>query len=581
MAGEDAAATSRPASLPGPAPAAPGAARTRRRGPRLDVILMAWMIAAGVSFEIYRPALRGEFLSDDIGYLTNNPWIQRMAMDDVVAILDPWGGPASYSSNWAPVNLLLHGLEWKAFGDQTPGYHAVNVALHAGVSVLLALVFLRAGIPAVAAWLAAALFLVHPANVEAVAWISQLKTLASTAFALGALLAHPRRPVLGAILFVLAVLTKATAFFVLPVAIWWSFTSRRDGSEPAPRFGWLGVWTGLFLLYLAPQFTAFFRGNIEGARLDADPLVHVRTLFAIGGRYLSMAFTGTGMAPFHQPPPAESLTDPWWIAALALGTAIAARAWVSLRRLSVEGGFWIWAAFAYAPICQIFPFRYPMGDRYLYDVLPGLLGALLLAGAGGLRWIGERREARGKGPFPRSTLQGVACTAALAVALLFALRSHAQAAIWQGLLPLTQASALAYPDGMNAHLLRARDAAVSNDKATAVAELRVAADRGFDLFVALPREPVFGGLRADPDFQALIVELAGRWIDLAKQRGYDSQPELVAWAEAYAIRKEWAQAVERLERAVELGGPMDAVARERLENARRELAAQRDRAARP
>lgn len=562
-----------------PAPP-PGAARAGFRAPRLDVLLIAWLAAAGVSYEIYRPALRGEFLSDDVGYLTNNPWVQRLAPDDVVAILDPWGGPASYSSNWAPVNLLLHGLEWKFFGARTAGYHAVNVGVHALVSVLLALVFLRAGIPPLAAWLAAGLFLVHPANVEAVAWISQFKTLASTAFALGALLAHPRRPLLGAALFVLAVLTKATAFFVLPVAAWWAFTARRNG-EPAQRLGWLSGWAGLFLLYLTPQFTAFFRGNLEGATLNADPLIHLRTLFAIGARYLSMAFTGIGVAPFHQPPPAESITDPWWIAALVLGTAIGARALVTLRRFSVEGGFWIWAAFAYAPISQVFPFRYPMGDRYLYDVLPGLMGALLLAGASGLRRIDARRAVRGATPFRRATLKGVGCGAALLLAALFAIRSHAQAAIWQGLLPLTQAAAIAYPDGMNAHLLLARDAAIANDKATAVAELRAAADTGFDLFVALPREPVFGALRGDPEFQALVTDLAARWIELAKLRGYDSQPELVAWAEAYAIRKEWSEAVERLERAVALGGPIDALARERLVSARKEQAAQRDRAERP
>jgi hypothetical protein len=541
---------------------------------------MAWLLAGNVSYGMYRPALHGDFLSDDSLYLTQNPWVQRLAPEDVVAMLDPWGGPASRSSNWAPVNLLLHGLEWQVFGDRTVGYHVVNVGIHALVSVLLALVFVRAGIAPLAAWLAAGLFLVHPANVEAVAWISQLKTLASTALALGALLAHPRRPLIGVTLFALAVLTKATAFFVLPVAAWWAFAAHRNGSEPEPRFGWLAVWTGLFLLYLTPQFTAFFHGTIEEATLHPDPFVHVRTLFAIGAHYLWMAATGLGIAPFHQPPPVESIADPWWIAALVLGTAMAIRTLVTLRRFSVEAGFWIWTVFAYAPISQILPFRYPMGDRYLYDVLPGLMGALLAAGTAGLRRIDARRAAQGTPPLVGATLRNVGCAAALALAALFAVRSHAQAAIWQGLHPLVQASARAYPDGMNAHLLRANDAAIANDRPTAVAELRLATDRGFDLF-SLLASPAFSALRSDPDFQALIYELAGRWIELAESRGYDSQPELVGWAEAHAIRKEWSEAVGRLERAQALGGPIDPLVRERLETARRELAADRSRAAQP
>ena len=81
---------------------------------------------------------------------------------------------ARYVENYAPVHLLLHAFEWSLFGENVRGYHLVNLGVHALAALLLAIFFRRTGIPRNAALGAAAIFLVHPANVEAVAWISQL-----------------------------------------------------------------------------------------------------------------------------------------------------------------------------------------------------------------------------------------------------------------------------------------------------------------------------------------------------------------------------------------------------------------------
>jgi len=531
-----------------------------------------WFAFAGVLFEIYRPALHGDFVSDDIGYVPTNPWIQRMHSADVLAILNPWGGPASYTSNWAPVTLFLHATEWHFFGQGTPGYHSVNLCLHALVTTLLIPLFVRAGIHVWVAIVLSALFLVHPANVEAVAWISQLKTLASTAFGLGALLAHPRRPLLAVALFLGAILTKATAFFVLPVAAYWVLVRRREGSIALQRAGWLLAWGALFLMYLSPQFSAFYRGNVAGATLDPDPFVALRTLVALGARYLALAATGIGVSPFHQPPNASSLFDPWWLAGLAAGSLIAWRAFVTLRRVSPEGGFWVWAAFAYAPVSQIFPFLYPIGDRYLYDILPALFGALALTAGEALSRLDERRGAVGKPSLRASpALARVGLFAALAVAAAWSLMSVRASANWQTPWTLTKATARNYPDGMSGHMLKAQAAALKSDAPTAVAELYRAADLGFDRFLFLPTEPTFAAIRNDPGFRAFVSDLAGKWIGMARIRGYDSQPELRVWAQAHMLRGEYAEAVDRLERAAAVGGPQDELTRVELEHARAKL----------
>ena len=75
-------------------------------------------------------------------------------------------------------------------------------------AALLVPLLRRSGLPAVTALVGGAFFLLHPANVEAAAWISQVKSTASLSFALLALLALERRPALATACFAAALLAK-------------------------------------------------------------------------------------------------------------------------------------------------------------------------------------------------------------------------------------------------------------------------------------------------------------------------------------------------------------------------------------
>ena len=200
--------------------------------------VLLWFVFAAISLAVLQPALRGAFINDDYSLIVNHPYLNPLNRENLVAVLDPFGDAALHHSNYQPVTLLLFASEKALFGSDTLGYHVVNAVVHSLNCVLLVALLIATRVPRAASLLAGLFFAVHPANLEAVAWISQLKTDAALAFALGAVLSQRRHPGLALALFALGLLTKASAMAALPMAaaLGWS---RRD---PGRQWVWLAGW---------------------------------------------------------------------------------------------------------------------------------------------------------------------------------------------------------------------------------------------------------------------------------------------------------------------------------------------------
>ncbi len=541
------------ATRAGSGPAAP-------RGAPAAWPLLAFLALGLLCLSVYRGALEGAFVSDDFGYIVSHPYTERLDAETVRAVFDPFGPAKLYAANYAPVHLLLTALERQIFAEAPLGYHLVNVVVHAANATLLVLLFVGSGVGMVAALLGGLLFAVHPANVEAVAWASQLKTNASLLFSLAALLAFRRHPGWATPLFVLGLLTKASAAVALPVAA--AFTWAWGVTEPERsrrRWAWLGIWLLLFVAYAIPQAGSFaHQGAVEIAAFE-DAGVHLRTVASVGARYLVMAASSWGVSAFQEPEPAFSWLHPWWLLALPAGALLGARLFVTLRARRVEAAWWVFAAASFAPVSQVFPFLNPVADRYLYFILPGLLGGVLCAWtawSAGLP-VGSRRLA-------------AALCAGLAVFFTFHATSRAE--LWRGETWLLLDAAKHYPEGSVASFLRARRAAQEGDAATAVAELRRATEFDIDSFLVLLKDRALAPLRSDPAFQQLVNEVAGRWIERASRRRVESQAELRMLGLAHLQRRELDEAVASYERALELGGPLDPTLRAELEAVRAERA---------
>ena len=497
----------------------------------------------GAALVLYGPALDGPFVSDDNHYVAQNTWVHGLGSENVLEILKPFGAATVAVVNYAPVHLLLHASAWELFGADVRGHHVVNVVLHSVASLLLIPLLMSAGIPRAAAILGGAVFLVHPANVEAVAWISQLKSSSSMLLSLASLLVFPRRPALGTALFALALLAKPTAAFVLPVVVLILWARR----EPMPG-RWLAVSAGVFAAYAVFELATHQRSGAAAATLYAAPLSLLGTIAALIPRYLVMASTSLGLSAFHEPDPVRTLLDPWWLASVPVLGLLGWRLVVVLRGRREEAAWWIWALVSYGPVSPLFPFLYQLADRYLYFMLPGLIGAGLLAGRDALDRLPEAR---------RSAPVRVALALGIGMVLVFAWRSHDRAVIWSSPARLVADAAAHYPEGVSAHLLRAKRAAQVGDADGSVVEMRGAVARGYNRYEQLMADPAYAPVRSTPQFQALVSEIAAGWIESGRRKPNPTQLELRQIAFAHAVRGEYAEASEVLRRALDLGDRYD------------------------
>jgi hypothetical protein len=151
------------------------------------ILLGAMLVLA--TLLLYGRVAHHEFLAfDDSPYVTKNIHVNSGLNPGNVV----WAFTAFHEANWHPLTWISHMADCQLFGLSSEPHHLVNVALHA-VNVLLLFWLLKKGTGAVwRSFLVAALFAVHPLNVETVAWVAQRKSLLCTLFSLLAIAAYGR-----------------------------------------------------------------------------------------------------------------------------------------------------------------------------------------------------------------------------------------------------------------------------------------------------------------------------------------------------------------------------------------------------
>jgi tetratricopeptide (TPR) repeat protein len=137
-----------------------------------------------VTVAVYIPAILSGYIWDDDVYVTNN-----FSLRTVEGLGRIWLEPKA-SPQYYPLVHTTFWLEYHLWQLHPLGYHLVNVLLHGLNGFLVFLVLRYLSVPG--AWLAAAIFVLHPVHVESVAWITERKNVLSGLFYLSSILAYFR-----------------------------------------------------------------------------------------------------------------------------------------------------------------------------------------------------------------------------------------------------------------------------------------------------------------------------------------------------------------------------------------------------
>jgi tetratricopeptide (TPR) repeat protein len=413
--------------------------------PRLELALAVAL--AALTIGVYAPVRTFEFVNyDDNLYVVDNPHItQGLSGGDV-----GWSLTAFENGNWHPLTLLSHMLDVQVFGLNPAGHHAVNLALHV-VNALL-LFWLLAGTseqPWPSAFVAA-LFAVHPLNVQTVAWVSERKSLLSTVFWLLALLVYagyrrapnPKKYFLLLLLAAMALAAKPMAV-TLPLTILlldiWPLGTRPSGRQAASRRGLelapllaLSAACGVLTLFAQRAASA-----LQSVETYSWPVRLGNALVAYAW-YLKAMLWPEGLAAFY-PHPMTTLTLTAILPSalvLVVGCAVVI---AKGRAFPAAAMGWWWYVGTLVPVIGIIQVgAQAYADRYAYVPLVGIFIVVVWSA---VRWTEPRPIVWRR----VLAVAGVVWIAALSVA------TRAQLRYWHDSVSLFQRAIDVVPDNALAH----------------------------------------------------------------------------------------------------------------------------------
>jgi tetratricopeptide (TPR) repeat protein len=356
------------------------------------VVFLAILLALGTA-AVYAPAMRNGFVNlDDPDYVTRNPHVLGgLTWADI-----HWALGSSYpSSNWHPLTWFSHMLDVQLYGGNPAGHHFTSILLHIFGVVLLFLLIEQATGRTLRSAAVAALFAVQPLNVEAVAWVSERKSVLSVFFfllAIGAYGWYAKKPAPGRYLWVvlffgLGITAKVMVIpfpFALLLLDYWPL-ARLPGTDaegkPRTFFAALGALViekiPLFVMAAAGGAVTVYVHSREHALTATMPFSwrFKNAIFSYLA-YLGKAVWPARLAPYY-PHPENTLT--WTTAALAALAlaAISLLVWRFRERKYLLVG-WLWYLGTMLPMIGFIQTgRQGMADRFMHIPMMGLLFALV------------------------------------------------------------------------------------------------------------------------------------------------------------------------------------------------------------
>jgi len=376
---------------------------------------------------------------DDETYITRNLHVQAGVTWKTVT----WALSSTEQSNWHPLTWLSHALDCQLYGLNPAGHHLTSVLIHTLNVLLLFLLLLRVTGSRGRSLMVAALFALHPLNVESVAWIAERKNVLSTLFFLSALGAYGwyaakpaiKRYAVVAVLFALGLAAKPmviTLPFVLLLLDFWPLQRLQGWGQGTSKMGksekiFPSLPASRLLLEKLPLL--IFSAGSALITVIAQRSVALRSLSQIPlkdrlenalysyAMYVWKALWPTRLALYY-PHPTHHLG--WWQLGLALLflSTVSALVWNqrSARPYLVTG--WLWYLGTLVPVIGIVQVGdQAMADRYAY--VP-LIGIFVMVVWGIADWADQR-----------DVNFGLRCAASVGILVALSFLTWRQIGYWQ------------------------------------------------------------------------------------------------------------------------------------------------------
>jgi len=414
-----------------------------------------------VSALVYGNTLSNGFAYDDTAIVVQNPVVTEGRPLGAWRV-PYWPGHSEGSGLYRPLTVSSFAMEWALFGSNPAGFHAINVATHAAVAVLV-LLLLAPMVGPVPGFVGALVFAVHPLHTEAVANVVGRGELYAAALVLAALLLYrdvrPQRTIwrlartlgIGALYF-LALSAKEIAVTLPGLLLIVEATRRADRPWMRRVVSELPVivaCVGALAAYLATRYVVL--GTLLG-ELPAPELRHlsdgqrILTAVSLWPEYIRLLVVPLRLSADYSPAvlfAARGIdTRVLMGGAILLGLLL-----VALRTHPVQPTVSVgiaWFALAILPVSQVlFPTGVLLAERTFY--LPSVGLSLVVAGL----WaeVTELRARRSKAVAPTPAWRFGTAEVVLAVVLLgLAGRTWTRNPTWMSSFTVFQALASDHPE---------------------------------------------------------------------------------------------------------------------------------------
>jgi len=348
-------------------------------------VRIACLVLAVVTLVLYIPITHHPFVNyDDDRYVTDNPHVRQ----GLTAATVKWALTSTEQANWHPLTWMSHALDCSLYRLNAGGHHFNSLLWHV-VNVLLLFLFLvrfteRFG----PSFFVAALFALHPIEVESVAWVAERKNVLCTTFFLLALLAYgwyARKPdwkryLAMLLLFAMGLAAKPmviTLPFVLLLLDYWPLRRVGDSDSGIHPASWpklilekvplLVLSAGSALVTMGAQQS----GGAVRSVTEFSFVLRLENAICSYAMYLWKMVWPLRLAPLY-PHPGSSLAA--WQVAMAVLVLITITAFVirfrSHRCLLVG---WLWFLGTLVPVIGLVQVgEAAMADRYAYIPLIGI-----------------------------------------------------------------------------------------------------------------------------------------------------------------------------------------------------------------